>query len=104
MYTVYFDTVQGLRLSGLCLAAQRDGFSYTRWAENQGESSKWGGGGHSCCVWKEENFLHRGSQIVLGGRYRKVGMRVMLREAIRARRKCAGMLCGLEGHHSGDFS
>lgn len=61
-------------------------------------------GGHSCCVWKEENFLHRGSQIVLGGRYRKVGMRVMLREAIRARRKCAGMLCGLEGHHSGDLS
>lgn len=53
MYTVCFDTVQGLRLSGLCLAAQRDGFSYTRRGENQGESSKWGGAFMLCLERRE---------------------------------------------------
>lgn len=43
-----------------------------------------GGGIHAVSGKKRKNFLNRGSQIVLGERYRKVGMRVVLRETIRA--------------------
>lgn len=47
-------------------------------------SSGRGGGIHAVSGKKRKNFLNRGSQIVLGERYRKVGMRVVLRETIRA--------------------
>lgn len=71
MYTVHFDTIQGLGLSGLCLAAQRDGFSYMRWTESRGGFSS--GGFCTVSAKERKNLLNRGDQIVLCSGCGRVG-------------------------------